>query len=892
MQSSLFRSFRKPLIGAIFFVFGCSDVCLAQNSVALQYSGSDGTLEYDWTAPSIGTTNSLGTFHVNANFLQASSCQFDLALTVNPTAGSLQLQSVTPVTNASGTHFLLVFAAVSGQATVTIHPSISGKALNTGIEADAPVIGAVNLSGWPASLNGQSVPVPYYSQQPEYFPSYGIFANSYFDWQHSNASQLNVNQAAYWPLTNGVWNRVKERLVLRVSEDFADVLPHISNAASPYMQQLAGRTVLDIWGMDTFPQIAQGLSTLQDYGLQNCVVLIHDWQRSGYDNALPAIFPANANLGGSSGMQQAVRAGQAAGCYVGLHENYLDYYPDYDYFTPNAIARNSDNSFILSWFNSVTGIQSYATKPTWILPNAETESPEIQTTYGTDASFIDVNSAVSPWSRPDMDATQSNAGSLVGFSTATTSLWSYERQIHNGPVLGEGADHWYWSGLLDGVEAQLGAGAVAANSSTQVPLLVDFDLLKIHPRQVNHGMGYYERWVAPGESMTNTISMDAYRMQEVAFGHAPFVGNMFWSSVARVLQEQNQVGIVAARYGVQKVHSIQYQLNGDWYDTNTAISSGDWSRVLIKYANGDQIVANSQPQSLTFDGVVIPQYGWLAHGTDLLAYTALINGQIADYAQTGSSYFANARNQKDLEISDTGALAEPFVSSFQQTAPGTGQMQIQWQVFAAMPSNPLKNFVHFVNPLQTTNAGIVFGADHFPTIPTNGWSIGQTVTDTFVVSVPPGTPDGTYSVRIGLYDTEANIRYPLLGNDDQSYDRYIVGNLTSTNGGQILSFQPVPFAPSDPRLNVNGTVVDFGAIQTDGMISMVQAGGNWVLSAYPRNRNVTIRLKAAILPAKTTVSCDSGTTISNQKPTAVGGGLYSINTQGQKTCTWPVPASK
>src|ERR1039457_394935 len=73
-------------------------------------------------------------------------------------------------------------------------------------------------------------------------------------------------------------------------------------------------------------------------------------------------------------------------------------------------------------------------------------------------------------------------------------------------------------GLLDGVEAEFGGGAVANNSSAQAPLFVDFDLLKIHSRQVNYGIGDYQHWVEPGKDITTrTDLLDAYRMQEIIY---------------------------------------------------------------------------------------------------------------------------------------------------------------------------------------------------------------------------------------------------------------------------------------------------------------------------------------------------------------------------------------
>jgi hypothetical protein len=100
---------------------------------------------------------------------------------------------------------------------------------------------------------------------------------------------------------------------------------------------LANKVVLDIWG-GTFTNIATNLTTLAGYGITNCVALIHDWQRSGYDNALPMHYPANASYGGDAGMSHLVATGTSLGIRCALHENLVDYYPNYDLYTTNDIA--------------------------------------------------------------------------------------------------------------------------------------------------------------------------------------------------------------------------------------------------------------------------------------------------------------------------------------------------------------------------------------------------------------------------------------------------------------------------------------------------------------------------------------------------------------------------
>jgi hypothetical protein len=117
----------------------------------------------------------------------------------------------------------------------------------------------------------------------------------------------------------------------RPQRQMAEVLPNPPNPPSPWRGLLATEIVLDIGG-GTFANIATNLTTLADYDITNCVALIHDWQRSGYDNAMPMHYPTNASYGGDAGMRDLVATGARLGIRCALHENYVDYCPNHDFF--------------------------------------------------------------------------------------------------------------------------------------------------------------------------------------------------------------------------------------------------------------------------------------------------------------------------------------------------------------------------------------------------------------------------------------------------------------------------------------------------------------------------------------------------------------------------------
>jgi hypothetical protein len=842
-------------------------------AISLHIEEQSGAISYMWKRPEPRTVGSLGSIVARIS-LHGHTTTFHFQPILR--APGLPVHFVRYERANSSNQRTLVFFVGKQALHLTIGLRQMKAFLLIDVQADKALLSALQISLTSSDSTIRIADVPYYSAPLFYSPHAALFVDAYYDWQRSNATRLSSDEASYEPLTGGERNPLRETFVIGISEHLADVLPVINNPKSPYLPQLAGRAVIDVWNQSNFSQITYALNSLGEAGVRDCVVLIHGWQHNGYDNALPDTYPADTTQGGTASLATAIKAGRAIGCYVGVHENYSDYYPNFSRFTDSAVALNSDGSRMLSWLNTSRHIQSFATKQTRVLAHAAAESPKIHGGLNTNASFLDVISAATPWFHTDMDSTQRDAGMFSSVANTNKSLWNYERQTHGGPVFGEGLNHWYWTGLLDGVEAQFGAGNLNSLAEHN-PLFVDFDLLRIHPLQVNHGMGMYERWATAGEDISQTNLMDAYRMQEVIYGHAPYVGGNLWNNVDRVLQEQNLVSPVARRYGTQPVKSILYQVNGTWTDTTAAINANDWSRVTVLYSNGDSIVANAQTQPLNLGTLQIPQYGWAAQGDKLLAYTALVNGVIADYSQTPTSYFANARNQSDL--AQSGSIARPLVKSFTQTGVRSAAYQVRWQVLDGAQGARFNDFLHLVDG----SGNIVVQGDYNLAIPTMKWKPGQTVTNNLQLSIPSTLADGTYSMRIGLYSAATGLRVQCQGVDDGSR-RYILGNVVVANDGQSVTFQPqaTPALPPDARMNAAGTVVDFSTIRTDGMVSLNLNAGAWTLQSYPRYRNVVAQLNTAQFPLPASISCDS---VAVPVPAPVNG-YWQLPTGGARACYW------
>lgn len=855
-----------------------------------RYEGSDGVLEYRWRKPRNEDRSPVGEWTLWAQMKGDSPVQVPLASAMSiewtaeasPAGSSWQRAGDTVVCTRR-------YRVGTEVVTLRLTARLFHKSLLLQIEASRPVVRYLDAGGWGPVLRRKPVTTPYYGRQVFYLPAENLFVHAVLDWTDSHATSHDGLRAHYGAWTDGRRNPLRERVVFTAAWHAAEVLPNIPNPPSPFLKQVGNKIVLDIWG-GRYTDIAQEFERLAEYGINQCIALIHVWQRSGYDNALPMHLPAMAELGGDEGMKVLVQTGVKLGYLVALHENYVDYYPNYDHFDENDIALDSEGKRQLAWYNPGTKIQSFAVKPNAILRLAATQSPEIHRRYGTNACYLDVHSAVPPWFHVDMRAGEEGAGMFRRVWDVHRALWEYERKTHGGPVFGEGNNHWYWSGCLDGVEAQFGTGW-GWGQGLHAPLAVDFDLLKIHPLQFNHGMGYYERWWSDAKwgSVPPMVVLDQYRMQEVAYGHAGFLGSNVWNLIPYAWLEHHLLTPVTARYATAKPLRIEYHVDGKWVDGTTAAKVDGWQRVRVRYDSGLTVVANSAKEPLRVGAITLPQFGWLATGAGVTAYTALLQNVVVDYAETADTLFANARNIAHWNLTGLKRI-RPEVAHFDQTGARTFRVTYRWRVNDTLDKDYFC-FVHFSQlPPEPWDEGIQFQQDHPLPKPTNRWQRGEEVLDgAYSVTVPENISDGDYQWTIGLYAPGGGGRVNLEGEVDR-HGRNLLGVLQIRDGGKTIRFVPESstgeqrLALYRSHLNEEGKVVDFGAVRTNGSVLIRRQGRGWSLIAYPRDGDFVIDLSTSRFPMPERVQCVDGD-VPVRQPMRQGN-WWRLRLSGARTYYW------
>jgi hypothetical protein len=690
-----------------------------------------------------------------------------------------------------------------------------------------------------------------------YLPVENVYVCRYLDWTQSNSSSCPQGNANYNKRTDGARNPLVETGYIAVSPNVSEVLPNIPWPQSPYKDVLGPCIMLDIWGhyKNTYAGDAEMLAALKDYGVDHMVIIQHVWQRYGYDVKLPDHLPANPAYGGDDGMIAFGKAANAAGYLWSLHENYIDNYPDAPSYDPKACVLSADGSPSKAWFNAGTKVQSYGLKCNRALDYAKQTAPEAHRRYGTTAAYLDVHTCVEPWHQLDHEAGQPMAAMERAKVKYDTELFQFMRDAHQGPLFGEGANHFYWAGRCDGVEAQVRGGAGHA------PFL-DFDLLKIHPQMVNHGMGYYERWFAKGYQMqwgrdSGTMEqIDQYRAQELAYGHAGFIGTAQTTNIPWIVREHHLLHPVQRLYGTAKPVEIAYEVEGQMVNGSIAMAMGDTSRQRIRYDSGLTLWVNWRAEPWVVEDRTLPQWGFLALGPDTEVSTSLRKDCFVDYAECPEYVFADTRTWFPMPYRNQVKDIEPRLRDFKYLGDDRVQVTYEWVVNDTLDRD-YACFVHGMPAADAKPNDIRFQQDHGLPKSTSKWQKGETIVDgPYEFRLP--AKEGDYDLTIGLYKDHR----VLLKGEERAGVRVAVArlNVRCTEGkitsvaAERIRFDPSakPKEPFDfnARLNPPDTWIDFGSVATDGSVKINREADRLVLFPYPRDKAFRISLDLKRLAPK------------------------------------------
>ncbi len=727
---------------------------------------------------------------------------------------------------------------------------IQGKALTIKADADKPLVKSLRLGTALAPIR-KAFQTPYMGSGLMYLQANKLFTYRRLDWTKSDATKVG-SDAQYHAKTDGTRNPLHEEGYIAFSPNPGEVLPNIPFEPSKYRALLGPKIILDIWGPrgGNFANDGKALRELKDHGIDHAGVIYHIWQRYGYDVKLPDHIPANPKLGGEEAMKALGQAAKDCGYLFALHENYIDLYPDAPSFDQKAIALNQDGSWMKAWYNEHTKVQSFVIRATEAIRFARQNSPEINKRYYTTMAYIDAQTCGSPDWRVDYDASQPMAAIARLKVKTECELYDYMRKVHGGPFLGEGNMHYFWAGPCDGVEAQTGG-------EDQDPFL-DFNLLKVHPQMTNHGMGYYSRWHTQGRlcwgfDAGTPKRRDKYRAQEIAYGHAGFVGNPVVYNPDWVASEHHIMHAIQTQYGTAKVTAIDYEVDGMMVPAAVALPLGLLSRQRIMYDSGAVIWVNWNPEPWIVGKHAIAQWGVLCQAKDATIWTARQEGNtFTDYAECDEFVYADARTHFDMPyLINQKPLAEIKLKDCIYVGDGKIQISYSWEILDT-PERPVNCFVHFVNPKGRSLDQLTFQNDHEVPGEWNNWKRGdQFVTGPFTLNLPKN--HDYHDITIGLFDATNrkllrgshfdNLRYHIgriVVNRDK--DGNIVG-ISTLEPDQVKIDSKQKLLDFSERVTPSGTMVDFGKVATNGAVKIQKSNdGQLVIFTYPRKADITVKL--------------------------------------------------
>lgn len=495
-----------------------------------------------------------------------------------------------------------------------------------------------------------------------------IFTSFFPDWELSNASELlSWNGSSYSDQsikytcdivyknkTDGSRNRMMETLYLTTSPNLEDVFPNIPNPVSGYKDTVANQIVWDYrqpFGRLIYPQWNY-LKKLWDAGVKNVWVQIHDWQNyhnnpmnnvlTGYDDALPCVLPPNSNnspnseYGGKTILDSIAKIARLKyGYRVGLHENYVDYYPNSTVcgaWDKNDVGLDPDGNWTKTFYNQhKIRIQSYLLKPSIVDSVVSRWSSLIQKSIPyLNGCYLDVHSAFIPHS--DYNSSVPNTGMYRETVKQYRKLYPILRKNHGGPVQGEGGAQFLFQGYADDIEARL--VTPGNDRGYTMPMLVNFDLAKLHSKTMVHGVGFFPLWKS-GRNYNDILS---YIATELAYGHGAYFCDQRDTDPSVSLMQHAQLQYKYV-FSVQKdfanatATEIQYNDNGamksvsDYIRSHPVkykdISTDDFmGQVKITYDNGVIVCVNRHP-TRNWKVKIGKSNGWFDYHTDTAMDTGI-----------------------------------------------------------------------------------------------------------------------------------------------------------------------------------------------------------------------------------------------------------------------------
>ena len=611
--------------------------------------------------------------------------------------------------------------------------------------------------------------------------------------------------------------------------------PLYDKKAAPGVARKAGRFVFDIWG-GRYAEDTAKLSRCFDYGLTNSLAIMHVWQRWGYDYRLPDIFPPDPKLGTLEDLRELGRVCTERGALWGLHDNYIDIYPDATDFSYNLVTFSADGSPRRAWLNEGREAQSYQYRPDRFAPLLKRNWDLIVPALHPSASFVDVFTSANSFDFYDREGkfhsrreTQQRWGEC--FAAIRNACGN------NAPTVSEaGSDQLI--GWLDGADCQFmqlsAKSAPFHNTITcrdwdRVPW---FDAVN-HTRFSQHGVGYSGRYEGGRSRDLHGIDSDDYISAELLTGHA-------------LMTDLTSLG----RNAVRKYWLAQDFIESIAFDdiARVEFAEGNFHRLIVSWKSGARVWVNRGETDWNVAGHTLPQFGYFAKNGEIESSIERLGGLVAEQSRARGKFYVNGRGfQPNAPLTIT-----PRAERVEYLGERKFRLLAQWEAQRPAPKD-LSVFYHFSRPTPGRRAMTEFVSGGMPKSSTTQWQGRVATGSEWTINVPTNMPLGEYEILVGLAESKGrSSRARLLGDEDSSR-RYRIGKLiiegnNKTNVTAVRLEKPEQeFVPS-LRALANTAPVDFGPANTKGAFRCEARPGQLLVTPLPDGEEfeLGVRLDRAV----------------------------------------------
>ena len=484
------------------------------------------------------------------------------------------------------------------------------------------------------------------------------FASIWMDWYRSNASKpfpqdeikaggvfLNGG-VSYLPKTDGKRNDLYERFFFTVSPVFEETLATIANPPATHGREAGRRLWQESWGPANYENEMKRSRKLRAYGIEMLTQCNHEitWRDGGEsftfrDRAAPG-------RGGDDALKAYIKHQRSLGWHAGLYTNYCDMAPVNARWDEDRVMLDEHGGWVRAW------ARCYAPKALVALEADAELAPRIHEKFGTNAAYTDVHTAVSPWSRTDYDARVPGAGTFAATFYAFGELLLHDQKVYDGFCWSEGNHQWHSAGLTTGNYAL----AYSALKLWEYPYLPHFDLLKIHPLEVDIGMPWTARFFHEREGWNKPerieASIDKFIAATIAYGH---IGWLVEEShgIRRTCRSYYMLQQLQSRYVMRAPEEIRYGTDGGLISSSKALVEGAWrdSRLFVRYPDDLRVWVNGngeKPWTVDVNGnsVTLPPSGWVAvQGDAFFEQSAIDNGHRVDRVVSPTYVYVDGRGR-------------------------------------------------------------------------------------------------------------------------------------------------------------------------------------------------------------------------------------------------------